>query len=105
MENPDGRLKPGMFAKAILNLVTHKNVVLVPKVAILSRQGKSWVYTLESGAVVKKHEITTGILGKKNAEVVSGLASGETVVVAGQEHLEDGDHVQAKVLDAGQFAP
>ena len=105
MDNPDGRLKPGMFAKATLNLVTHKDVILVPKIAILSRQGKSWVYTLEPGSVVKKREIVTGILGKKNAEIVSGLAPGESVVVAGQEHLEDGDHVQAKVLEASQVAP
>jgi len=101
MDNPDGRLKPGMFAKAVLNLTTHKGVLQVPKIAILSRQGKSWVYTLEPGSVVKKREIALGILGQRNAEVLSGLLPGQTVVVAGQEHLEDGDHVQAKVIDTG----
>ncbi len=96
MPNKDGVLKPGMFAKAILNLATHKNVLLIPKGAILSRQNKTWVYTVDGQGIARKHAVTVGFIGRKNAEIKAGLEAGETIVVAGQEHLEDGDHVQSR---------
>ena len=96
MPNAAGVLKPGMFAKAVLDLATHRNVLLVPKEAILSRQNKTWVYTVDGRGVAHKHSVTVGFIGRRKAEIKSGLDPGDTVVVAGQEHLEDGDHVQSR---------
>jgi len=99
MSNPDEILKPGMFAKVILNLDMHHNVMLVPKRALISRQKKTYLYTVEAG-IAHKRLVSLGIVGRKNAEITSGLNPEDQVVVAGQEHLEDGDHVQAKILTA-----
>ena len=98
MPNASGILKPGMFAKAILDLATHKDVLLIPKGAIISRQTKSWVYTVDSGGIAHKRPVTVGFIGRKNAEIKSGLEAGEKVIVAGQEHLEEGDRVQSRPL-------
>jgi len=98
MPNASEILKPGMFAKAVLDLATHKDVLLVPKGAILSRQNKAWVYIVDSRGIAHKRPVTVGFIGKKNAEIKSGLSAGETVIVAGQEHLEEGDRVLSKPL-------
>lgn len=97
MQNRMEILKPGMFAKVTLNLDQHRNVFLVPKRALISRQKKIYLYIAE-GEIARKRLVSVGIIGRKNAEITSGLSQEDRVVVAGQEHLQDGDHVQVKVL-------
>ena len=98
MPNNSEVLKPGMFAKAILNLATHSNVVLIPKEAIISRENKTWVYVVDAKNTAHKKFVSVGFLGKKLAEIKIGIQKGEIVVAAGQEHLEDGDPVQSRPL-------
>ncbi|MEC4683326.1 MAG: efflux RND transporter periplasmic adaptor subunit [Nitrospirota bacterium] len=98
MPNPKEILKPGMFAKVTLHLDTHRDVPLVPKRAFITRQKKTYLYVVDSG-IARKRLVTIGIIGRRHAEITSGLSPGDQVVVAGQEHLEDGDHVQTTLLN------
>lgn len=102
LDSRDNALKPGMFAEISLVLGKRKGV-LIPKDALLRLPGTGsfYVFAIENGKAVQKN-VVVGIQEKDNAEIVSGLKNGETVVVQGHNRLRDGDKV--KTADKGKEA-
>lgn len=84
LANPDGSLRPGMSASAWLQVSTaNENVVTVP-VAALQRVRDQWVVFVPKGP--RTFEIRSVGRGRDlqgEAEVLTGLQPGETVVVDG----------------------
>jgi len=89
----DGRLRPGMFAQ--VNIVTQEKpkAVLIPKEAVVTRSGQTYVFVL-SGDTVQMRQVKLGLSKNGSVEVVSGVNAGDEVVVAGQNDLRDGDKVK-----------
>jgi RND family efflux transporter MFP subunit len=85
----DTPLKPGMSVEA--NIITREkpNALLIPADAL---QGNS-VFILDGGRA-RKREVTIGIRGTRNVEVLSGLTDGERVVSPAATDLKDGAHVR-----------
>jgi membrane fusion protein (multidrug efflux system) len=109
--NPDGRLKPGQFAK--LQLDTGGNAgegVLVPEQALLQDGNVRYVYTVVDG---KAHrvEIRTGLRVPGKLQVLEGLKAGDMVITSGQTKpiMHEGLAVQAVPAEGapqgGQAAP
>ncbi len=98
LANPDGLLKPGMFATIDLGSEDGETLV-VPRDAVVFRNGQRIVFVVE-GDVARVREVTVGESDGKNIAVTSGLKEGERVVVSGQSVLTDG----AKILVADQEA-
>jgi membrane fusion protein (multidrug efflux system) len=90
--NPDGKLRPGLFAKVAL--VTHRrNNVVAPEAAIEPRGDEQFVYRVVDGkAALTKVQLGVRRAGK--VEIVKGLAPGDLVVTAGQIKLRDGAPVR-----------
>ncbi len=84
-------LLPGMFVQVTLSAVEHKGVTAVPNQAIIERAGKFYVFAVNNN-VAKLAPVTVGISDGKVTEV-SGIATGTSVVVQGQDQLSDGDKV------------
>ncbi len=84
-------LLPGMFVQVTLSAVEHKGVVVVPTQAIVERAGKSYVYVVDNN-IAHYLPVTVGLSDAKVTEV-TGLATGASVVVQGQDQLTDGDRV------------
>ncbi|WP_372399461.1 efflux RND transporter periplasmic adaptor subunit [Azospirillum sp. HJ39] len=87
--NPDGALRPGLFARVSLTLTTVPNAVLVPEQAIVAFGKDQYVFKVVDGKVAQ----TRVVLGeRRNAEVeiAQGLAPGDMVVTAGQLKIRDG---------------
>jgi membrane fusion protein (multidrug efflux system) len=87
--NTRGQLKPGMFARVSADLGSRPNAVVVPEQAILPKGGKSFIYKVVDG----KAELTPVELGRRSpgqAEVVSGISAGDTIVVDGLQKLKPG---------------
>ena len=80
--NPDGRLKPDMFANVQITTDVHRNSVSIPQSAVLDDGGKSVVFVVE-GSGYKKRAVTTGLQDGDRIEVIEGLAAGDKVVVKG----------------------
>lgn len=95
-ENVTGRLKTGAFAVASIVLRVDHAAVVVPKQAVVSRDGKSIVYTVADGVAHEK-EVAIGAEHDGMVEIAKGLQRGETVIRVGQYELADG----AKVKPAG----
>ena len=83
----------GMFADVTFYTETAAGAVAVPSEAILTANGSQYVYIVEDGAA-KSVAVTTGLTGDGVTEVLSGLSSGEQLVVVGQQYLSDGDAVR-----------
>ena len=91
--------RPGDFAQ--VQIVTEKrdDVILVPRNAVLSDKGESVVYTLtqEEIPTAERRIVEIGFTDDDHAQILSGLAVGEPVVVKGQRSLKNGSPL--KVLE------
>jgi RND family efflux transporter MFP subunit len=94
--NQDLKLRPGMFARATLNLGTLNHVV-VPDLAIEKRAGSGdrFVYVYNNGKVAYSKVELGQRLGDRY-ELISGVANGAQVVIAGQAKLADGKEVEVE---------
>jgi RND family efflux transporter MFP subunit len=80
--NPDGRLKPDMFANVEIITALSRGGISVPQSAVLNDGGKTIVFVAE-GDGYKKRVVTEGIKGNDVVEIIDGLAAGDKVVVKG----------------------
>jgi RND family efflux transporter MFP subunit len=91
INNPNQRVRPGMFARVTLNFGT-TNSVMVPDQAICKQtgSGERFVYVVNADSTVTHKTIDLG--RREGAEYVvnSGVEPGATVVVFGQTLLTDG---------------
>jgi membrane fusion protein (multidrug efflux system) len=86
-------LSTGMFARVALPLQRAANAVVVPERALLTAVDGSVFVFVYADSVVSRRRVTTGIESPDGVEVLTGLAEGEMVVVAGHESLKDGQSV------------
>jgi membrane fusion protein (multidrug efflux system) len=96
VDNQEGRLRPGLFARADLGVSHREGVVMVPEDAILIRAEGSVVFRMVGPSQVERVSIETGVHRDGLVEVVSGLAAGDVVVVRGQSRLIDGSVVDVR---------
>jgi membrane fusion protein, multidrug efflux system len=97
LSNPDGRLRPGMFAEVRLTLPEPRDVVVIPDMAVTYEPYGDSVFVVaekDGGSVAERRPIETGETRAGDVEVVKGLKAGETVVRAGQVKLRNGQPVK-----------
>ncbi|HXK37473.1 MAG TPA: biotin/lipoyl-binding protein [Candidatus Paceibacterota bacterium] len=73
-------LRSGMSADLSIFVSTKDSVLKIPLLAVISKEGKSFVFTIENGKQVE-HPIETGISDGESIEVMNGLSEGQTIVV------------------------
>lgn len=88
--NMNEKILPGMFGRVEVNLGTKHNVV-VPDRAVVKQTGSGnrYVYVYSNGRV-SYNKVELGRRMDDSYELLSGVADGDTVVVAGQTRLADG---------------
>lgn len=90
IDNQDGRLRAGMFAKVIIPSNRSSEVLAVPESAIIMREDQASVYVVNEDQTVTQRIIKTGIAGDGWTEVKEGLEEGDRFAVSGQNKLRDG---------------
>ena len=80
--NPDGRLKPDMFANVQIVTDVNRAAISIPQSAVLNDEGKTIVFVAD-GNGYKKRQVQAGIQNNDRVEIVDGLAAGDKVVVKG----------------------
>ncbi|MBI2002262.1 MAG: biotin/lipoyl-binding protein [candidate division NC10 bacterium] len=98
--DPDEAIRPEMNAKVTFLEPPRATPagppkVLVPKEAILTREGQSLVY-LANGSKAAGRPVKIGAEVDGKVEVLEGLQGGETVIVRGVEALRDGQRLRIK---------
>jgi len=99
LENSEGRLRPGLFARADLGVELRRGVKMVPEEAILQRADGSVVFRLEEGNHVERVPVETGLHRAGYVEIRSGLRPTDYVLTRGQAGLTDGELVSPRDLD------
>lgn len=113
---PEGT-RPGDFAAVSIVTEKHTGATLVPRGAVISEKGESFVYVAVMGGGKKRGKpeaeteeapsepvlgaerrvVEIGFTDDEHAEILSGLKPGERIVVKGQRSLKHG--VPLKVLE------
>lgn len=93
LPNPDGRLRPGQFARIRLAVGHRNDAIVIPEQAVFPRGERQFVYVVENGTA-RQREVGIGQRTPGNAEVLEGLGVGDTVVITGQQRLADGAPVR-----------
>ena len=96
IKNKDNRIKPGMYAKANIEAKRLNNKILVPKEALLVRDKRNLVFTVEDSLAKWKY-VDIGEQNDKYIEIIKGVKVGADVIVKGQFNLAHDARV--KVID------
>ena len=81
--NPDGRLKPEMYAALTLSSGEPHEVLAVPSEAIQEIEGKPFVFVKTRAGAFERRDVTLGQEAEGWVEARSGLKEGEEVATAG----------------------
>lgn len=100
VENPNQQLRPEMNARVNFlaeqtgsNENRSSNRILVPKVAILRKDGAPFVFVVK-GNKVEQRALRLGEELGEDYYVLDGLSGNESVAIAGVDKLRDGDRVK-----------
>ena len=84
LANPEGELKPGMFASVNFTPAARQEVLVVPSEAVIQTGSRSVVVVARPDGRFASVEVQTGAEANGNTEIRKGLAAGDKVVVSGQ---------------------
>src|SRR5262245_45140440 len=87
--NPNGELKPGLFATARIEQSAHTPAVLVPTAAVQTTGGTSRVFVVKDDRVEERIVSTAQTVGDAT-EIAKGLKAGERVATTNVGQLVDG---------------
>ncbi|MBR3703122.1 MAG: efflux RND transporter periplasmic adaptor subunit [Alistipes sp.] len=95
LANAKELIKPGMYARVIMNYGTRKNIV-VPDVAVVKQlgSGNRYIYVYKQDGTVAFQRVELGRRMNDKYEILSGIADGDEVVTSGQIALKDGIAVE-----------
>lgn len=96
--NKDNKIKPGMSARIKIETGVYKNRLLVPKKAVLMRDGRELVFIVRANKAVWCY-VTTGKKNDQFVEILSSvfnLKAGEPVITEGHFSIAHGARVSCK---------
>lgn len=88
LDNPSGRLRPGMTAKVRLSRLGGQSALYVPNEAVIRTGRRALVMLVEGEGRYRPVEVRLGRESTDKAEIVEGLAEGQQVVASGQFLLD-----------------
>ena len=94
-DNPDGVLKPNMFAQATIQSRPRPNVVHIPRDALIATGGEERVIVALGDGRFQPRPVTSGLRAGDQVEILSGLQEGDQVVVSGQFLIDSESNLQA----------
>lgn len=102
VENPEYRLKAGLFARVEILPRAKSQVVLAPRSALRSQEGRTHVLVLRDGHAIQS-PIEIGLISEDAVEVLAGLHVDDEVVV-GEAARNLGSGMRVRVKRSGTQA-
>jgi RND family efflux transporter MFP subunit len=84
---------PGAQASVTLRLKDKRDALLVPKPALVEREGRTFLYAIVDGRA-RRRQVTTGESRDGLIEISSGVVEGEWIIVADPQTMEPGLRVR-----------
>ncbi|MCL4866989.1 MAG: efflux RND transporter periplasmic adaptor subunit, partial [Gemmatimonadales bacterium] len=85
--NPNGRIKPGMYATVRFTTPT-RSALTVPAAAVIRTGERSMVFVDMGDGRLMPHEVETGQVGTEYVEILTGVEPGQRVVTSAQFLLD-----------------
>jgi RND family efflux transporter MFP subunit len=93
IENKEGAIKPGMFARVEIPTQTKADVLTVKSEALVLKNGQNTIFVVEDDRAVAK-EVVPGLDTGAEVEIIKGLEAGNKVIIKGQTLVEQGSKVK-----------
>lgn len=94
VDEPPPYLLDGLLVQAFIETRRIESAIAAPQRALIPRGERTFAFVLDpASSQVARREVEVGALGLNDAEIISGLAAGDQVVVTGQHLLTDGASV------------
>jgi RND family efflux transporter MFP subunit len=106
LDNPDRKLKPGMYGEATLDLQRTDNAQAIPATAVYSRKGENFILLVHDG-IVHRQKVRIRFDDGKELEVVK-LIDGKDVPLDGTEELivsNKGEIAEGQRVRSSKHAP
>ncbi|MBN2287717.1 MAG: efflux RND transporter periplasmic adaptor subunit [Candidatus Glassbacteria bacterium] len=94
LTDPENTLRPGMFVSVHIVTETHRNALMIPKVALVYENGSPYAFFVEQDTLTRRVRLETGFSDEDHVEVLSSVAESDRVVVVGQNGLKDGARIR-----------
>lgn len=94
ISNPQGLLKPGMFASVDLIFDKAENARILPTQVVLKDDSGNYVYTLGNGDIVHKAYVKVGVTHDNEDQILSGITENDQIVFMGYDMVHDGMRVR-----------
>ncbi len=92
-DNGQWLLRPGMYATAEIGMALREDALMVPAFSVIRVLDRQIVFVVD-GDTARAKEVTVGIRGGDQVEILAGLDPGDEYVVMGQNKLTDGVKVE-----------
>lgn len=92
-DNPDNKIKGGMFADLYLTRNVIEDALVIPIEAVMNLGSNPYIYIVNNGKAVKR-SIEVGIANDVEVAVLEGITQKDQVIVRGQNSISDGSTVE-----------
>lgn len=96
-DNPGEQLKPNMFANVVIYGGAKKDVLIMPREALIRTGSDTRVILSQGKGRFQPREVVVGIESGDWIEIASGLAKGDTVVTSGQFLIDSEASLKASI--------
>ena len=105
LANPDGRIRPGEFARVEMPVARLAQALLVDGKAILTYQDRRYVYVVDDNNLAQRRQVNTGRQVDERTVISEGVAAGDRVIVNGvQKVFMPGMEVSPQTVPAAPAA-
>ncbi len=95
--NPNHLFKPGLFVRVRLPIGQSYQALLIPDEALLSDQGRKYVYVVNAQNAVEYRAVEPGQAVQGLRVIKKGIAAGDRVIVSGMQRVKPEAPVQPTV--------
>ncbi len=94
INNPDLKLRPGMFVKTDIITAQKDSAIVIPKSIVMSGNRGKYVFVVGRNSAASNRWIITGIENQNYIEVTEGLTKNDRLIIKGFETLRDNSKVK-----------
>jgi len=87
LANPDGRIRPGEFARVEMPVARLEQALLIDRKAVLTNQDRRYVYVVNEHNLAEQRQVTTGREVAERTVIIDGLQAGDRVIVNGVQKV------------------
>ena len=97
-DNPDLALKPNMYAEVDIAVSPHRDVLAVPREAVIRTGSQERVVLAQGDGRFRPAEVVTGLETEGKVEILDGLSEDEKIVISGQFLIDSEASMDASLL-------